>query len=36
MRTLVGSGSKGFVGHESIPTRDPREGIAQAIAVCDV
>jgi hypothetical protein len=25
-----------YVGPEFIPTRDPREGLAQAIAVCDV
>ena len=36
MRALVESGYKGYVGHEFIPTRDPREGLAQAIAVCDV
>lgn len=36
MRALMESGYKGYVGHEFIPTRDPREGLAQAIAVCDV
>ena len=36
MRALVESGYKGYVGHEFIPTRDPREGLAQAIGVCDV
>ncbi len=36
MRALVESGYRGYVGHEFIPTRDPREGLAQAIAVCDV
>jgi sugar phosphate isomerase/epimerase len=36
MRALVESGYRGCVGHEFIPTRQPREGLAEAIAVCDV
>ncbi len=36
MKKLVDIGYKGFVGHEFIPTRDPRKGLAEAIAYCDV
>lgn len=36
MQALVDIGYKGFVGHEFIPTRDPLEGIKEAIAACDV
>lgn len=36
MRALLEIGYEGAVGHEFIPTRDPREGLRQAIAVCDV
>ena len=36
MQKLVELGYKGFVGHEFIPTRDPRKGLAEAIALCDV
>ncbi|HVO98174.1 MAG TPA: TIM barrel protein [Bryobacteraceae bacterium] len=36
MRTLVEIGYRGYVGQEFIPTRDPAEGLAQAVAACDV
>lgn len=36
MRKLVEIGYKGFVGHEFIPTRDPKAGLKQAIELCDV
>ena len=36
MQKLVDLGYKGFVGHEFIPTRDPRKGLAEAIELCDV
>jgi len=36
MRALVEVGYKGYVGHEFIPTRDPLEGVAEAVRVCDV
>jgi sugar phosphate isomerase/epimerase len=36
MKTLVDIGYTGFVGQEFIPTRDPTQGLAQAIALCDV
>ncbi|MFO0906160.1 MAG: TIM barrel protein [Pirellulales bacterium] len=36
MRALVDVGYKGFVGHEFIPTRDPLEGLREAVQVCDV
>lgn len=36
MRALREINYRGYVGHEFIPTRDPREGLAEAIAVCDV
>jgi hydroxypyruvate isomerase len=36
MRALVESGYEGYVGQEFIPTRDPDEGLAEAVALCDV
>lgn len=36
MRALKETGYRGYVGHEFIPTRNPHEGLAEAIAVCDV
>ena len=36
MREIVKTGYKGYVGHEFIPTRDPLEGLTQAVALCDV
>ena len=36
MRKLVEVKYAGYVGHEFIPTRNPREGLAEAIRVCDV
>lgn len=36
MRALLEIGYAGYVGHEFIPTRDPREGLREAVAVCDV
>ncbi len=36
MRTLVEIGYTGYVGQEFIPTRDPAEGLRQAVALCDV
>jgi sugar phosphate isomerase/epimerase len=36
MRALVEIGYEGYVGHEFIPTRDPVEGLREAIKVCDV
>jgi len=36
MKALVETGYKGYVGHEFIPTRDPMEGLIQAVKVCDV
>ncbi|HWE40442.1 MAG TPA: TIM barrel protein [Isosphaeraceae bacterium] len=36
MRALVDAGYKGYVGQEFIPTRDPFEGLKQAVALCDV
>ena len=36
MKKLVELGYKGFVGHEFIPTRNPHEGLAEAVALCDV
>jgi hydroxypyruvate isomerase len=34
-RTLREIGYRGFVGHEFIPTRDPKEGLRQAVSMCD-
>jgi len=36
MRELKDIGYSGFVGHEFIPTRDPVEGLSQAIQLCEV
>jgi hydroxypyruvate isomerase len=36
MRALVEIGYEGYVGQEFIPTRDPAEGLAEAVALCDV
>ncbi|MCA9010403.1 MAG: TIM barrel protein [Planctomycetaceae bacterium] len=36
MRKLIEIGYKGYVGHEFIPTRNPLEGLKQAIQLCDV
>jgi len=36
MRALLDINYQGIVGQEYIPTRDPMEGLRQAVAVCDV
>ncbi len=36
MRALADTGYRGYVGQEFIPTRDPWEGLKQAVALCDV
>jgi hydroxypyruvate isomerase len=36
MRKLLAIKYKGYVGQEFIPTRDPLEGLRQAVRVCDV
>jgi sugar phosphate isomerase/epimerase len=36
MRALLDIGYRGYVGQEFIPTRDPMEGLTQAVALCDV
>ena len=36
MKKLVALKYTGYVGHEFIPTRNPGEGLAQAVKVCDV
>ncbi len=36
MRKLTAVGYKGFVGHEFIPTRDPKAGLREAVLACDV
>lgn len=36
MRALVEIGYQGYVGQEFIPTRDPLDGLRQAVAACDV
>jgi hydroxypyruvate isomerase len=35
MRALKAAGYRGFIGHEFIPTRDPRQGLAEAIQLCE-
>jgi hydroxypyruvate isomerase len=36
MRTLLELGYTGYVGQEFIPTKDPVEGLTQAVSLCDV
>ena len=36
MRKLVELNYDGYVGQEFIPTRDPLEGLTQAVTLCDV
>lgn len=36
MDALVEIGYEGYVGHEFIPTRDPWQGLVEAVSVCDV
>ncbi|APW59868.1 hydroxypyruvate isomerase family protein [Paludisphaera borealis] len=36
MKALLEIGYEGHVGHEFIPTRDPLEGLREAVALCDV
>jgi hydroxypyruvate isomerase len=36
MQALVDVGYKGYVGQEFIPTRDPEQGLREAVALCDV
>jgi len=36
MRALLEIGYTGFVGQEFIPTRDPYQGLRQAVSLCDV
>jgi len=36
MEALVEVGYQGYVGQEFIPTRDPLEGLREAVRVCDV
>lgn len=36
MKALLEVGYNGYVGQEFIPTRDPRQGLSEAVALCDV
>jgi hydroxypyruvate isomerase len=36
MKKLLEMGYTGYVGQEFIPTRNPLEGLRQAVRVCDV
>ncbi len=36
MEAILQTGYAGYVGHEFIPTRDPLEGLTQAVKLCDV
>jgi hydroxypyruvate isomerase len=36
MKALLEIGYQGHVGQEFIPTRDPMEGLRQAVTLCDV
>ncbi|MCU0917949.1 MAG: TIM barrel protein [Planctomycetes bacterium] len=35
LEEIARTGYQGYVGHEFIPTRDPLEGLRQAVALCD-
>ena len=35
-RTITATGFEGYLGQEFIPTRDPLEGLTQAVKLCDV
>ncbi|MBE0534797.1 MAG: TIM barrel protein [Phycisphaerae bacterium] len=36
MEALVNVGYQGYVGHEYIPTREPLQGLIEAVSLCDV
>jgi len=36
MRALLEIGYEGYVGQEFVPTRNPMEGLREAVAICDV
>ena len=36
MEQIAKTGYKGYVGHEFIPTRNPLQGLREAVALCDV
>jgi hydroxypyruvate isomerase len=36
MQALIDVGYQGYVGQEFIPTRDPEQGLSEAVALCDV
>ena len=36
MQAIAETGFTGYIGHEFIPTRDPLEGLSEAVALCDV
>jgi len=36
MEALVDVGYQGYVGHEYIPTREPMQGLIEAVSLCDV
>jgi hydroxypyruvate isomerase len=36
MRALLAIGYTGYVSHEFIPTRNPMDGLREAVASCDV
>jgi len=36
MKAIAETDFTGYIGHEFMPTRDPLEGLRQAITVCDV
>ena len=35
-KAIVGTGFKGYMAHEFIPTRDPLTSLREAVALCDV
>jgi len=36
MQAIADTGFQGYVAQEFVPTRDPRESLAQAVAICTV
>jgi hydroxypyruvate isomerase len=36
MQAIAKTGFTGYIGHEFIPTRDPLEGLSEAVTLCNV
>jgi hydroxypyruvate isomerase len=36
MQAIADTGFRGYIGHEFLPTRDPQQGLREALARCNV